>query len=89
MAVQAGEVVFAGDGIREYGQMVMLKHLDGKLTVYAHNKALKVQEGDQVETGQVIAEMGDTGLTHRAKLYFEVRENGRKIDAVPFFEPLP
>ena len=89
LAVQDGHVAFAGDGIREYGQMVMIKHADGKLTVYAHNKELKVKEGDQVKMGDIIALMGDTGLTHRPKLYFEARANGRKIDAVPFFEPLP
>ena len=88
-AAQGGEVAFAGDGIREYGLMVMLKHQDDTLTVYAHTDSLLVKEGDKVRKGDFIAKMGDSGLTHRPKLYLEVRKEGRKIDAVPLFEPLP
>ncbi|MBO1925024.1 M23 family metallopeptidase [Thiomicrorhabdus sp. 6S3-12] len=78
-AMTEGEVVFAGDGITEYGNMIMLKHPDGKLSVYAHNQRLLVKKGDKVRSGAQIATMGSTGLTDRPKLYTEVRYHGQKI----------
>ncbi|QKI89192.1 M23 family metallopeptidase [Thiomicrorhabdus xiamenensis] len=78
-AMADGEVVFAGDGITEYGNMIMLKHPDGKLSVYAHNQRLLVKKGDQVRSGAQIATMGSTGLTDKPKLYTEVRYHGQKI----------
>ncbi|MBN2646489.1 MAG: peptidoglycan DD-metalloendopeptidase family protein [Thiotrichales bacterium] len=85
-AMADGEVVFAGDGISEYGNMVMLRHADGKLSVYAHNQSLDVQKGDQVKAGQPIAKMGASGLTNRAKLYAEVRFQGQKISIKQIFQ---
>ncbi|BBP45927.1 lipoprotein [Thiosulfatimonas sediminis] len=78
-AMADGVVVFAGDGIADFGNMVMLRHADGKLSVYAHNHKLLVQKGEQVQAGQQIAEMGATGVTQRPKLYVETRYHGQKI----------
>lgn len=78
-AMADGRVVFAGDGITDFGNMVMLRHPDGKLSVYAHNKNLFVKKGDQVKAKQKIAEMGATGITKRPKLYVETRYRGQKI----------
>lgn len=78
-AMADGKVVFAGDGITDFGNMIMLRHPDGKLSIYAHNNKLLVAKGDQVKAGQSIAEMGATGITKRPKLYVETRYQGQKI----------
>ncbi|WP_425086087.1 M23 family metallopeptidase [Thiomicrorhabdus marina] len=78
-AMAEGRVAFAGDGISDLGNMVMIRHPDGKLSVYAHNDKLFVKRGDQVKAGQKIAAMGSTGITQRPKLYVETRYQGQKI----------
>lgn len=79
-AVAEGEVVYAGDGIREFGKMVMIRHKSGKLSVYAHNQTLLVKEGDVVKSQDKIAELGQSGMTVRPKLHLEARYLGKKID---------
>lgn len=78
-AAATGRVVYAGSGLRGYGRMVIVKHNETYLSVYAHNSALLVKEGDGVKRGQKIAEMGDTDAS-RVGLHFEVRRFGRPID---------
>ncbi len=78
--VAPGNVVYAGNGIINYGWMVVIKHDDDYMSIYAHNSALLVKEGDRVERGQQIALMGATGNTAKPKLYLEARYQGRKID---------
>lgn len=80
-AAAAGKVVYSGSGLRGYGRMVIVKHNETYLSVYAHNSALLVKEGDAVKRGQKIAEMGDSDST-RVGLHFEVRRFGRPIDPV-------
>ncbi len=80
-AAAAGKVVYSGSGLRGYGRMVIVKHNETYLSVYAHNSALLVKEGDAVKRGQKIAEMGDSDAT-RVGLHFEVRRFGRPIDPV-------
>lgn len=75
-AAGPGIVVYAGDGVRGYGNLVLLKHNDQYLSAYAHNDTLKVKENDVVDTGDVIATMGDTGADD-VRLHFEVRKNGQ------------
>ena len=79
LAIADGEVIFAGQGPKAYGNLLIVRHEGGLLSVYAHNRALLVQEGSQVRKGQKIAEMGDSGAD-RAQLGFELRRNGRPID---------
>ncbi|MCF6298260.1 MAG: peptidoglycan DD-metalloendopeptidase family protein [Thiomicrorhabdus sp.] len=79
-AVASGSVVYAGDGIVDFGNMLVIKHDDGYMAVYAHNSALLVQEGDRVKVGQHIADLGATGNASQPKLYLEARFKGRKID---------
>jgi len=79
-AAEDGVVVYAGDGIRGYGRMVLLRHDDGYLTTYAHNAALLVNVGDTVTRGQVIARVGDTGAAGEPHLYFELRKGREPID---------
>jgi lipoprotein NlpD len=72
-------VVYAGSGIRGYGNLLIIKHDAHWLSAYAHSSRLLVAEGDSVRAGQRIAEMGDSG-TDRPKLHFEVRRQGNPID---------
>lgn len=74
-----GKVVYAGAGLRGYGNLIILKHNDTFLTAYAHNRALMVKEDQAVKKGQKIAEMGSSD-TDRVKLHFEIRRQGKPVD---------
>ena len=78
-----GKVVYAGNSLRGYGNLVIVKHDNTYLTAYAHNKTLLVKEGDIVKKAQKIAEMGNTDAD-RVKLHFEVRKNGKPVDPTSF-----
>ncbi|MFC4702299.1 MULTISPECIES: peptidoglycan DD-metalloendopeptidase family protein [Paraburkholderia] len=78
-AAAAGRVVYAGDGIKTYGLMVILKHDDGFVTAYGNNRRLLVHEGDAVLQGAAIAEMGTQG-DGAALLQFEMREGSHAVD---------
>lgn len=78
-AAAAGQVVYAGSGLRGYGNLVIVKHSDRYLSAYAHNRRLLVKEGDLVRAGQEIAEMGSTGATV-TMLHFEIRDNGNPVN---------
>lgn len=80
VASKGGVVMYAGNGLPEYGNLIMIRHDDKYITVYAHNNQLLVKEGDQVQAGQRIATMGSTGQTNQVALQFQVRENGAPID---------
>lgn len=82
-AVADGKVVYAGDGLRGYGNLIIIKHSNTYLTAYAHNRKLLVAEDQAVKKGQKIAEMGDSG-TDRVKLHFEVRKQGKPVDPVKY-----
>lgn len=85
-AVAAGEVVYAENSISNFGLMVIIRHDNDFLTVYAHNQRLQIKEGAKVEKGQVIANVGNSGATDRSKLYFEARHLGRKVNAQPLLK---
>lgn len=74
-----GRVVYAGAGLRGYGNLIILKHNNTFLTAYAHNQALMVKEDQTVKKGQKIAEMGNSDAD-RVKLHFEVRRQGKPVD---------
>lgn len=82
-AASDGSVVYAGSGLRGYGELVIIKHSDTYVSAYGHNRRLLVQEGQQVKAGQTIAEMGSTG-TDRVKLHFEIRSQGKPVDPLQF-----
>jgi lipoprotein YgeR len=86
VAAATGNVVYAGNGLRGYGNMLIVKHDDEYLTAYAHNRALLVKEGQTVQQGQQIAEMGDTD-SDRTMLHFEVRYMGRSTDPARYLPP--
>jgi len=78
-ASAAGRVIFSGTGIRGFGKLIVIKHNDAFLSVYAHNKELLVKEGQTVAKGQKIAEMGNSD-TDQVKLHFEIRRFGKPVD---------
>jgi lipoprotein NlpD len=79
MAASPGKVMYAGSGIRGYGNLVIVKHSNTLLSAYAHNRAILVKEGDSVAKGQAIAEMGDSDAD-TVKLHFEIRLLGKPVD---------
>lgn len=78
-----GKVVYSGNALRGYGNLVIIKHTDHFLSAYAHNNKILVQERDIVQAGQPIAVMGDSG-TNSAKLRFEIRYNGKSLDPLKY-----
>jgi lipoprotein NlpD len=83
MAAGPGKVMYAGSGIRGYGNLVIVKHSNSLLSAYAHNRAILVKEGDSVAKGQAIAEMGDSDAD-TVKLHFEIRQQGKPVDPSKF-----
>jgi len=84
-AAADGKVVYAGNSLRGYGNLVIVKHDNTYLTAYAYNKTLLVKEGDIVKKGQKIAEMGDTD-TNAVQLHFELRVNGKPVNPTPYLQ---
>lgn len=79
----AGEVVYAGDGLRGYGNLIIVKHSPSYLSAYAHNRKILVAEGDAIKSGQQIAQMGSSGA-ERTMLHFEIRKDGEPVDPLGF-----
>lgn len=73
VAVDAGVVIYSDNGIRGYGNLIVLAHGDDIFTVYAHNRKNKVSKGEKVDKGQVIAHVGNTGRSTGPHLHFEIR----------------
>jgi lipoprotein NlpD len=86
MAAADGKVVYAGNGLRGFGNLVIVKHNNTYLTAYAHNQSLLVKEDQSVKRGQKIAEMGATDA-ERVQLHFEVRRQGKPIDPAKLLPP--
>jgi len=84
-AAADGKVVYAGNSLRGYGNLVIIKHDNTYLTAYAHNRTLVVKEGENVRKGQRIAEMGDSDA-NMVKLHFEVRMNGKPVNPMQYLQ---
>jgi lipoprotein NlpD len=82
-AAADGKVVYAGSGLRGYGNLVIVKHANDYLTAYAHNQSLLVKEDQSVRRGQKIAEMGSVDA-ERVKLHFELRRQGKPLDPMKY-----
>ena len=80
-AAADGQVVYAADGLKEYGNLVLIKHIDGYISAYAHNSKMLVKSGDNVTAGQKIAEMGSTGAS-QVMLEFQIRLDGKPINPI-------
>jgi lipoprotein NlpD len=82
-AAADGSVVYSGNGLIGYGELIIIKHNASFLSAYGHNRKRLVKEGDRVKAGQVIAEMGSSGA-NRDSLHFEVRRNGKPANPLDF-----
>jgi murein DD-endopeptidase MepM/ murein hydrolase activator NlpD len=87
-AAEGGQVLYAGDAIRGYGNMVVVQHRSDLLTVYAHGSALLVHTGDKIAAGQEIARVGQTGHATAPHLHFEVRRGQVPQDPLRFLPRL-
>jgi lipoprotein NlpD len=83
-AAADGKVIYAGSNLRTYGNLVIVNHNNGFVTVYANNKSLPVKEGEMVKRGQKIAEMGNSE-SEKVKLHFELRKNSKPVDPATYF----
>lgn len=84
-ATAAGEVVYSGQGLRGYGNLVILKHSPEFLSAYAHNQKILVQEGQTVRANQQIATMGSSGA-QTIMLHFELRKNGQPVNPLSYLK---
>jgi murein DD-endopeptidase MepM/ murein hydrolase activator NlpD len=84
LAADAGVVAYAGNELRGYGNLILIKHANGWMTAYAHNAALMVKRGDHVKRGQTIARIGATGAVSEPQLHFEIRHGTRAMDPAEY-----
>jgi lipoprotein NlpD len=82
-ATAAGKVVYSGNGLRAYGNLIIIKHNSKYLSAYAHNRRILVKEGEWIKSGQKIAEMGNTG-SREVLLHFEIRKEGKPINPMTY-----
>ena len=82
-AAGPGKVIYSGEDLKGYGKLVIIKHNNSYLSVYAHNKELLVKEDQVITKGQKIATMGDSG-TDKVKLHFEIKKQGQSVDPISF-----
>lgn len=85
-AAENGVVIYAGNGLKELGNTVLVRHDDGKVTVYGHADSLSVQRGQKVQRGQTIATSGMSGNVKRPMLHFEVRKDAAPVDPMTYLE---
>ncbi len=87
-AAENGVVVYSGDGLKGYGNLVLIKHPNGFVSAYANNGELDVKRGDTVKRGQVIAKSGDTGNVNSPQLHFELRKGSTPVDPTNYLAGL-
>ncbi len=87
-AAEGGVVAYAGDELKGYGNLVLIRHDNGWVTAYAHNDTLLVKRGETVKRGQVIAKTGKTGQVDQPQLHFELRQGQKPIDPTPHMEKM-
>ena len=79
-AVENGVVLYVGEGVTKYGRLVLIRHEDGWVSAYAHNKSYEVSKGDPIRRGQIIARSGRTGTASQPKLHFELRKDSKPVN---------
>lgn len=82
-AAEAGTVIYAGNGLEGYGNLVLVKHADDWVSAYAHNETLAVSRGETVTRGQLIANVGKSGSVDQPQLHFELRKKSKPVDPLP------
>lgn len=85
-AAENGVVIYSGDGLKEFGNTVLVRHENGLVSVYGHNSELLVKRGQTVRRGQEIARAGNSGNAEMPKLHFEVRKNSSPVDPRKYLE---
>lgn len=88
-SIAEGDVIYAGNDVEGYGNLLLIRHNDGWVSAYGHNESLMVGEGDRVMRGQTIARAGTSGSSDIAQLYFELRRYNRVVNPRPYLEPSP
>jgi murein DD-endopeptidase MepM/ murein hydrolase activator NlpD len=81
-----GVVIYAGSGLKKFGNLVLVRHANGYVTTYAHARELEVTRGDQIKRGDVIGKSGQTGAVSTPQVYFEVRKNSAPFDPLPLLQ---
>jgi murein DD-endopeptidase MepM/ murein hydrolase activator NlpD len=87
VAAAAGEVAYAGNELKGYGNLVLIKHANGIITAYAHLESVSVKRFDKVARGQAIGRVGATGAVSQPQLHFEIRQGARAVDPAGFLPP--
>ncbi len=82
-AAEKGTVIYAGNELQGYGNLVLIQHKDGWVSAYAHAEELLVKRGETVQRGQVIAKAGATGSVSQPQLHFELRKGSQPVDPLP------
>jgi murein DD-endopeptidase MepM/ murein hydrolase activator NlpD len=85
-ASNAGKVIYSNNGIKGYGNLIILRHSEEYVTVYAHNQVNLVEEGAWAEKGQIIGKVGQTGKATGPHLHFEIRKNNKALDPLLFLK---
>ncbi len=85
-ASNAGRVIYSNNSIKGYGNLIILRHSEELVSVYAHNQVNLVEEGTWVEKGQIIGKVGQTGRTSGPHLHFEIRKSNKAIDPMLFLK---
>ena len=80
LAAENGVVAYAGNELRGFGNLLLIKHADGWMTAYAHTESLLVGPGDRVRRGQIVARVGDSGSVATPQLHFEIRKGTRAVN---------
>lgn len=86
-AIENGVVAYAGNELRGFGNMILIKHAGGWISTYAHNDVLLVRRGTNVRKGQVIAKVGSTGRADSPQLHFELRKGSTPVDPLAYLRP--
>jgi murein DD-endopeptidase MepM/ murein hydrolase activator NlpD len=86
-AADSGVVVYAGNELRGFGNLLLVRHADGWVSAYAHCDALLVKRGDNVKRGQVIARVGQSGNVNAPQLHFELRKGAEAVDPLAQLGP--
>ena len=85
-AADGGRVAYAGNELKGYGNLVLIRHDNGWVTAYAHSDELLVKRDDVVRKGQVIARAGKTGTVDQPQVHFELRQGAKPVDPLPYME---
>jgi murein DD-endopeptidase MepM/ murein hydrolase activator NlpD len=88
-AIDAGTVAYAGNEVKGYGNIILIKHANGWISAYAHLDDVTVRPGDTIAAGQVIAKVGDSGGVQEPQLHFELRRGKKPVDPREFLSPSP